>query len=235
MKQYFYLFLSLIFLTNGCSREKNIEGEIFIVTQGGQNLKLGLVTVGLISREAFTRHLDSKIKIASEIIQPIYTSYKQLEDSISLLGKLNDELEQKKNSLEIYNNDDKMLALLKKKLWVARKNLDLTIRIAPLQQIYRTYTSGAFFLNESPPFSDSTKTNSDGQFNFMVQKSEKYFIIASAARLVGNSSECYYWVVDYPNPSFRKNEKILLGNDNLFDPLKLLNLENSQTQKSSKI
>ena len=36
----------------GCSpREEKIDGSIFIVTQGGENFKLGLVTVSIFDRQ----------------------------------------------------------------------------------------------------------------------------------------------------------------------------------------
>jgi hypothetical protein len=49
-------------------------------------------------------------------------------------------------------------------------------------------------------------------------------------RKAGNEIEYYYWAVMYPDPSLRENDKILLSNDNLFDPIKLMTFKTSNTQ-----
>ena len=216
----------MILLLIGCSGEKNITGEVFIVTQGGQNYKLGLVNVGLISEEKVKPHLDHKIIIANENVLPIYKSYKQMIDSLTSLDILEEELERKKRLLEIQDKNNELLSVLKKRLLVSRQQLALLDKMAPLATIFHKYTSGDFFLNDLPKPDYSTKTDSDGKFNLVIQKGKKYFIIASATRKVSSKrEEYYYWLIEYPNSKFRENEKIMLSNDNLFDPLKILNFE----------
>ena len=95
------LLAAFILLVSGCARETNITGEIFIVTRGGQNYKLGLVTVGLIPRDAFLKHLESETKIAMEKVLPIYSSMKRMRDSINSLHALTEDLETKQELPEI--------------------------------------------------------------------------------------------------------------------------------------
>ena len=226
---------TMILLLIGCSGEKNITGEVFIVTQGGQNYKLGLVNVGLISEEKVKPHLEHKIKIANENVLPIYKSYKQMRDRYTSLDILEKELGEKKRLLEIHDKNNEMLSVINKRLLVAREQLALLNKMDPLNEIYRKYTSGDFFLNDLPKPDYSTKTDSDGKFNLVIQKGKKYFIIASATRKVGNTEEYYYWLIQYPNSSFRENEKIILSNDNLFDPLKILNFEENIKNVTNRI
>lgn len=227
--------LFIILLVTGCSRGKTITGEIFIVTQGGQNYKLGLVNVGLIQSEKLKSHLDAKIKEANIKINPIYNDYKQLKDSIALLAGLGDEYDRKIRNWtdESLPGLDKKLKLLYKARSVAYDKLRLLNKLAPVETIYLTYTSGDYFLSNLPKLDDSSKTDSDGQFKLIVPNNEKYFIVASASRSVGEKKEYYYWMIEYPNSSFREDQKILLSNDNLFDPLTKFNFNNKEIQKSS--
>lgn len=48
------LSLSAALVSLGCARTGEVGGQIFIVTKGGQNIKLGLVTVGAIKAEKLT-------------------------------------------------------------------------------------------------------------------------------------------------------------------------------------
>jgi hypothetical protein len=233
MNRLFILVLVVIVL--GCSREKNLTGEIFIVTQGGQNYKLGLVSVNLISQDKIKTHLGKKAKIANQNIAPIYNDYKQLKDSIDKLTVTAEEFDKKVQLLKSYDKNNELLSALKRSLSVAEKKLDLMTKAAPLEKVILLYADGSFFFDGLPGSIDSTKTDSDGRFRFVVQKESKYYIVAKATRNIGDKKEYYYWIVEYPNPSFREDDKILLSNDNLFDPLKILDLGNSQVQKQTKL
>jgi hypothetical protein len=208
----------------GCSHQKNINGEIFIVTQGGENYKLGLVTIGLVHSDKLKPIIENKIKEATKWVQPIYQTYWQMEDSLALLDNLYNELRNKINNTR-YDDHIKKIHLYEECKSNLLKAMSIEKRIAPLKLIYKEYTSDHFYLEDLPKFEDSSKTDSDGKFNFVVQKDDKYFIIASASRLIGSNKENYTWIVEYPNPSFREDQKILLSNDNLLDPLSMMNLK----------
>jgi hypothetical protein len=218
------LYFFLILFVTGCSRERTITGEIFVVTEGGQNYKLGLVSVGLVSAEKLTPHIEKKTKEANDNLLPIYSNYRQLKDSIALLDKLDNDLEQKRRLLRIYDENNELLSVLNKLRSVIQRKISLDQTIAPLEDTFERYTSGGFFLHGLPQLDDSSKTDSEGRFNLLGQKDRKYFIVASASRSPGDKTEYYYWIVEYPNPSFREGEKILLSNDNLFEPLIKLSL-----------
>jgi len=220
-----FLAFVLILAFAGCSRQQHVTGEIFIVTQGGQNYKLGLVKVGLVNADKFTPYLDDKLRQANQNILPIYGTYMTMKDSSVLLNTLNEELDNKKRMLDISDRNGEMLSVLSNKVEVAFRRLVLHRRISPLEDIYQKYTSSDFFLSGLPQLDDSSKTDSDGQFNLVVQKDAKYFIIASASRNIGDKKEYYYWIIEYPNSLFREGEKILLSNDNLFDPPRMMRLQ----------
>lgn len=83
--------LSLCILT-GCSFEQEIPGEVFIVTQGAQNIKLGLVDVRVIPESEFTPYIQEKIASAKLEITNINPKLNKLKDESSqLLHNLNEE------------------------------------------------------------------------------------------------------------------------------------------------
>lgn len=220
------LFFLLIFL--GFLGKINITGEIFIVTQGGQNYKLGLVKVGLIRYDKLKPYIEKKAIEASDNIKYIYDDYRELKDSISVYESLIDKGTAISDSWTEYDqpNSDDQIKFLNMLIDMERKKIQLKVRIAPYEKIYLKYVSGEFFFSNMPKLEDSTKTDSDGRFNLTAQTNKKYFIVAEASRSVGEKKENYYWMIEYPNSSFHSNQKILLSNDNLLEPSKLLKLDN---------
>ena len=71
-----------------------LDGDIFIVTKGGENIKLGLVPVGLIPLTDVMQHLQEKVAVASDKIAQLEPIVKTGEKTMDIYAwlKLNDEL-----------------------------------------------------------------------------------------------------------------------------------------------
>lgn len=82
---------SLLCIFTGCSLEKEVPGEVFIVTQGGSSIKLGLVDVRIIPESEFTPYIQKKIAAAKLEITNINPKLNILkEESSQLLRSLNE-------------------------------------------------------------------------------------------------------------------------------------------------
>jgi hypothetical protein len=86
------LFLFLISMMAGCSRrEESIDGSVFIVTQGGENFKLGLVTVSLFDQGQITTIVrTNEINLENDL--------ESLKAKLKKLSAENDDLTQKHNA-----------------------------------------------------------------------------------------------------------------------------------------
>jgi len=211
----------------GCSKERTINGEIFIVTQGGENYKLGLVQVRLIDPKSMSTHLYARTIEATDSLLPVYARYLHLRGIADSLQTILDDLERRRNALSDRDQNeliDQKLALLTRELSLSKKRLAILYEISPLEAQVIRFTGGAHFFGLLPPSVDSTKTDADGRFSFKVIDRDTLMIVAAATRRVGSTTEEYFWSVPYPNPNFRPEDKLLLSNDNLFNPSQQLNL-----------
>jgi len=81
-----------------------------------------------------------------------------------------------------------------------------------LKSAQHYYDSTEFYFDSLPKPARSAKTDSDGKFEIRIPRSGPYFAVASASRLVGGSTEKYYWLVKV-DP--HREARIMLSNDNL--------------------
>lgn len=89
-KLFIRLFVLAVF--SGCSpREEKIDGSIFIVTQGGENFKLGLVTASIFDRQQIDSVLEKDSTDLQNKLTVLKTDLKRLNDE-------KEDLTQKRNA-----------------------------------------------------------------------------------------------------------------------------------------
>ena len=87
------LFLCFVFV--GCSpREEKIGGSIFIVTQGGENFKLGLVTVQVFDRQGIESYLAKTTTDLEKILKELKEQQKNLQEKQGKAASIRDGTEQ---------------------------------------------------------------------------------------------------------------------------------------------
>jgi hypothetical protein len=87
------LFLSIAFA--GCSpREEKIDGSIFIVTQGGENFKLGLVTVSVFDQQLIEPYLTKTTADLEKTLKELKEQQESLNEKQNKAVLARDSLEQ---------------------------------------------------------------------------------------------------------------------------------------------
>lgn len=192
----------------GCSRQQELAGEVFIVTKGGQNFKLGLVEIRAIPESDIKPFISQKLKDAEaqrptleEAVTEAERRYKQAKANARAAANdyLNADLEDRMSSLNTrFSREDG-----------AREKLD-ALNDAEGKLAY--LSAPEFFFDGLPQGVASARTNADGKFTLTVPRSGKYALAARAQREVFGSTEFYYWMVWVEADSATK---VTLGNTNL--------------------
>lgn len=182
-------------------RDGQLSGEVFIVTKGGESIKLGLVPVSIYPLEELQRHIESRKREYDRDIAVINKALpsaksendKTFEKVLALIGPGASSDERAVSDAAHKKARERYYDLL-----AQRDKLD----------------SGGFFLTEMPKESYSVKTDSNGQYAIKLPCRGKFALVAVGSRRVGEGLEIYYWVVNASlEGSSQKN--LPLSNDNL--------------------
>ena len=80
--------LALLFILGACQSEGKLEGEVFIVTEGRENIEMGLVEVKAIEVSAFDGHLKERHSQSEKEVRLQAEKIASLLDSLSSTRKL---------------------------------------------------------------------------------------------------------------------------------------------------
>ncbi|MDP2207825.1 MAG: hypothetical protein Q8K98_03490 [Bacteroidota bacterium] len=210
----------------GCGpSERELNGEVFVVTQGGQNIRLGLVEVGVFAESDIIPFIQKKLqraKYEKRELETVLDSVKKAsEQSAKELAYL-----RKQMKVNSEGTDELSLNELRYRLDWQIKNLLLFKEAGErhdkrlkehfdVLKLIHSYLEGEFYLSGLPEPLQTTKTDSDGEFNFKL-KPGKYAIAAKSSRKIIDSSEAYYWLI-WLTIDGVPTKKLMLSNDNLFE------------------
>jgi len=193
-----------------------INGEIFIVTKKGQNIKLGLVEVNVFPMDTLLPYLAERKKERNYQLPVIV---KKIEAAKTAYDAAFQEAE---NAFQWdFDNFDKSIATRDE---LKRKWLNLR---AEEQEV----TSCNFFFRKLPAPLTSAKTNSEGNFNLLIPGSGLHVITASATRRVVEDVEKYYWITTI-DPKKGSRQIVILSNDNRVSANEIEILINMYANKS---
>jgi hypothetical protein len=221
------LALGLFFLIKAKS-DITIDGEVFIVTKGGQSIKLGLVEVALIPMATLKPYIDRKTtEMANELariqseIDATNQAIRRLETEQKTARQKLEESERNRhpvnysniNEVEFKTAEDAYL-LAYHQYWHVKHIFDeAKSKRLQLQSETRQFDSGISYFYKLPIPIRTTKTDSDGKFRLLVPASDRYAIAATVSRLGGDDAEQYYWLIQI-DPKDGRNQKFMLSNDN---------------------
>jgi hypothetical protein len=208
MRKYKYLILSItgiiLLLQNGCgSGQGELNGEVFIVTKGRENIKLGLVPIYLIREKEIKKHIDNKNLEAQKIIEMIRPDVNKALNEWKEAALEHKMATEQIPRWEFSTNDakaiisyrvafDKALAeseVKKKIMWDKEYALNmLKIKMESTMSIQ-------FLLEGLDIGKETTKTNADGRFSIRINRNERYAVLAQANRQTLNSKEEYCWFI----------------------------------------
>lgn len=185
MKSITLLLLLLVLLFTACKSETEVSGDVFVVTQGQDNKKLGLVPIAVYKADDILFKVDrneTKRKSALEDAE------KELTDCAKYSGptpSYYDEYKYKRLGMECEAS--------------ARNLVDLV--------------PASYFGELGTPIAIAT-TDADGKFSLKIPKAGKYVIAATSNRTVtGERTEAYFWLV--PVEAKGAPMKVTMSNNNL--------------------
>lgn len=182
-------------LVGGCSRPATLTGQLFVVTKGRDNVKLGLVEVIAVPEQQLKAFQDEKVKALLAEYDAALLKFRPCKEAMSKMKQVAEAeratllADYKKNCAEEFG-----------------RNLD---RMGELAQ-------GSPFL-EALPTNDAstTKTDADGRYTLTLLRGARYAIAARAERTVPGQDkpEQYRWLL-WAQMDGEKNQ-LLLSNDNM--------------------
>lgn len=162
----YVLFIAALLLASCAFMQQrgSIQGEVFIVTRGAGNIKLGLVEVKAVPSDVFNEHLE----LRKQEIRATIQERKKTSDECVALGK-------------------RLMA--GQQIEEATTSFSARCRDAILQ--YNAIPE--ILMADLPKDAVSSQTNADGKFSFELPRT-KYVLLAKANRQVGGKEESYYWM-----------------------------------------
>ena len=224
----------------------SVDGQIFIVTKAQQAIKLALVRTSAVpeksvlsliedhnasfeKNESLARTIEEKrieiIKIKTELKNPNNSleqfpflemeklardDCKQSEGSVKFLvctPKQAEALKRKNYLYEQFKETFDKVEALRQEM----KNLMLRHRIV-VQSIRQSFYSNLFSLTPT----DVAKSDVDGKFSLSALPNQRFAIIASSNRSIGDSTEYYQWAI-WVKSQKGINKPTTLANDNLLE------------------
>lgn len=216
-------FVTLIAVSS-CSKispSREVSGQVFVVTRGGESIKLGLVEVRLYEASQAERAFTDWRQSVEGECEP---KFNELERQARVILA---EAERRENGTREQNFHEQLDAGLVRQTAV--------IYLSDIPGRRPALFNGAAALRNLPKEALArAKTDAEGKFSMAVPRFGSYVIVAAARREIGGETENYYWAV-----RLRKGEgQILLNNDNLVstdNPDSVLHATNSGVEDCRKI
>lgn len=181
-----------------------MAGDIFIVTKGGQSIKLGLVEVTLLPLQPVLSHLADR-KAAEQSIAVQLNSQVQAAKADE---KAKDAIMQDAHKYDILSKDGYAAYSKAYNDW-----LNATYVTEALVEKQNGFPSGSYYFNGLPQPLAAAQTDADGEFTIEIPNDGESAIAAHAQRSVGSYNENYFWLIKVPKDW--QTRKIMLSNDNL--------------------
>jgi hypothetical protein len=174
-----------------------INGQVFIVTKGGQNFKLGGIHVRIYSLDDIGGIIKRRQEAAAPVLAKLRPVLKDLSDAY-------------------WKVERQQIADGGNPQWYADMDMEnkLNAKMAEVRKRCDELSSGEYFLSDLPPPVSDVQTDADGKFTAAVQATDSYVITASASREVGDYIENYHWIVKMEVPD-KSGKNVLLTNGNM--------------------
>jgi hypothetical protein len=188
--RYSCVLILLVFAGTACNRSAqpsagsqtgNLDGQIFIVTQGADTIKLSLTDV-LIFKEA---EIDSTLAAYRDKAKT------QRDDRLTTIQN---KLHALQNKLETYKRDDPSETDPKTQVYVKAAQMELGALTQEYQQIDEPQPDQLFSNLPRTAFAKAT-TDADGKFSVRLPKTGRYVLAAAKSRDTGVKTEHYYWLI----------------------------------------
>ncbi len=200
------LTLGFILCTMGFSPDRQVSGQVFVVTKGRENVKMGLVPIHAVTAEQLA-------PIAAELLK----TYKQadLKKRQALAQQVADLAALRQFENELGALQPVGLNLPEFRAW---QEESAQRRSSGAARDTESTDSEALALRASLfarlPVAEG-KTDADGRFNLNLKSSPKVWLLAQAERTTGEDTERYFWA--HAVKDGRDTNPVLLSNDSLVE------------------
>lgn len=206
--------------------EGELDGDVFIVTQGAENVKLGLVEVKVLPYEESKNSIaKTRAQAEREIadLQPgLDAARKALESAQARMKAAKAEANAATNRFESLSFDDPRNGAASEASSDAIDRLTAAIRAfdaaehaaSEREKPFQRWNSGALYFASLPSPVASVKTDADGKFSIPLDRKNTVVLAACATRRVADKIENYYWLVAVSLDG-QPSKRIFLSNDNL--------------------
>jgi len=193
------IFTALVALTGCKPKETTLSGQMFIVTQGGENIKLGDVKIILVEKTQVAGFLQMKA--------PVIKS--------ELTARKEEYYAAKAEAQKIVDDDRQAQGVGYQEISAAAEREYASInRFKNARANYLNFPTAEDWLTDFSPIAiQETLTDADGNFSITYPRNKSLTIFAKAERTTQTDTEKYYWVIDAPTNS--PTVQIFLSNDNL--------------------
>jgi hypothetical protein len=227
----------------GCKpKETALSGQVFIVAQGAENVKLGDVEILLIEKTQVINYLQTKQPVIEsemaskreelkqiqqghvpDVLRTNAAYAKALSESDKLQKQFDVQLARMSQSTKDYSNNPERSDAVFSDAKAESKVIQIKMQAA-LDQMNAAQSAVAaslqnypapahYFEGFSPVVAQKNLSDADGKFSFSYTQNKPLAIFASAQRMVLNKTEKYYWLIDAPIKS--EKVQIFLSNNNL--------------------
>ena len=204
-----------------------LEGEIFVVTEGAENIRLGLVEVQVFPENEIKQHIADREKLAktempefTEELEPYDKGIAQADKEIELyeagLAESRAQLRRTGRYIDIGKQIQRAIEVGEagRERAVRTKEALAKEKEAQRARLRDGWPNSRFYFKKLPAPKFSTRTNSDGKFKFTIPKTGKFAVAASATRKVASKTEFYFWLIRISLDG-KDSVSIILGNHNL--------------------
>jgi hypothetical protein len=199
-----------------------IQGQVFVVTQGGSNIKLALVNVAAYLEKDLLQQFDKIWEVERDMRNDAATKVKEAKAETAEAYALSNNLWKDTSAASIAmirNSGDKNLM----QVWIQASLLEDKAKSAHMAAKAREEAAQArsFALFDPRHFIEGfnnpiavSKTDADGNFDLTLPAGSSYVLAATGKRRAGSSTELYEWIV---RVDASRSLKIMLSNDNMLD------------------
>jgi hypothetical protein len=228
--------VSCFLVCAGCHQgQGKLDGEVFIVTEGAQNVRLGLVEVRILSIEE-TKSSIAKTKAQAErevanLQSKLDAARKALASAEVRENARGAEAHAARNRYDAAVSDENNLTMGDKidaseeaspafeRAFERLKAATIAVssardEVTAVEKVVRSWNSGALYFASLPPPTASLKTDADGKFSIPLDRNAKVVLAANATRRLLSKTENYYWLVSVSLDG-QPSKRIFLSNDNL--------------------
>jgi hypothetical protein len=184
-----------------------LDGQVFIVTQGGENVKLGLVEVRVLPYDETTASIARTRPEAQREIEQLQSQLNAARNAVdSAVAKA------KAASAEYVQRASD--AAFNRMMATHDDAMSAENAFYSLQDRVRSWNPASTYFANLPTALTSATTDADGQFSVRIDRNGEFVLAAQDTRLVFGHTEEYYWLVAV-SLGGSSSKKIFLSNDNL--------------------